>query len=194
MMKYDIIVADPPWNFKVWSGKGEGRSPKYDRMSLKDIKALDVKSVAAKDSVLFMWATYPMLKGCLDVMESWGFKYKTVAFTWVKLLKHWKKKAIGDGMWHMGNGYYTRANPEIVLLGRRGKTLERMNRGVRNLVVKPIGDEHSEKPEVVQDRIETLFGRDLMMLELFARRKRVGWTCVGTDLGVSVEDFLEIEK
>lgn len=186
---YDIILADPSWNFKTWSAKGEGRSPKYKRMSLDDIKNLPVSNIAAKDSVLFLWATYPMLPHAIETMESWGFTFKTVAFTWVKLLKHWKGRDFNN-VWHMGNGYYTRANPEIVLLGTKGKPLKRISKSVRNLVVSPIS-KHSAKPEEVQDRIEQLFGKNHNMLELFARRDRRNWTCIGLELNMTIEDFLQ---
>ena len=84
--KYKIIYADPPWTYRVWGKKGEGRSAAshYDVMDLDDIKALPVQNIADEDCVLFMWATYPNLREAFEVLDAWGFTYKTVAFTWVK--------------------------------------------------------------------------------------------------------------
>ncbi len=80
--KYKVIYADPPWQFKTYSKKGLGKSADkhYPTMSLEDIKALPVSKLADKDCALFMWTTIPFLRQSFDVMESWGFEYKTVAF------------------------------------------------------------------------------------------------------------------
>ena len=84
--KYQIIYADPPWKYKVYSEKGKGRSAEnhYPTMSIEDICKLPVNKIASDDCVLFMWMTFPTLKEGLKVIEEWGFKYKTVAFVWVK--------------------------------------------------------------------------------------------------------------
>ena len=159
--KYDIILCDPPWNFKTWSKKGKGRSADkhYNCETTVDLAWIDVNSIANDNSVMFMWSTYPKLPEAIALMEAWGFAYKTVAFTWVKKTKHDKE--------HVGMGYYTRANPEICLLGTKGKILPRVSHSVRNLVIAPIG-KHSEKPLEVKRRIDALFGKCLR-IELFAR-------------------------
>lgn len=86
MKKYNIIYADPPWSYRVWSDKCKGRSAEshYSTMSLEDIKALPVGELADKDCVLFMWITFLLLREAWDVVEAWGFTYKSVAFVWVK--------------------------------------------------------------------------------------------------------------
>ena len=86
---YRAVYADPPWRFATYSDKGKGRSAEahYDCMTLPEIKAMPVGSWAAAESVLFLWTTDPMLRHALDVIEAWGFTYKTVAFYWVKLNK-----------------------------------------------------------------------------------------------------------
>ena len=103
-------------------------------------------------------------------MKAWGFKYKTVAFTWVKTNKK-------SPSWFVGLGYYTRANPEICILGIRGKAPAKKSCSVRQLVVNPIGD-HSTKPPCVRERIVELFG-DVPRIELFARQKVEGWDSWG---------------
>ena len=113
--KYNVIYADPPWSYKVWSKKGTGRSAEshYPTMSIEAIKALPVSRLAAKDCALFLWITFPMLREGWGVMDAWGFAFKTVAFVWVKQCR--RSDNIFTGM-----GYWTRANAEICLLATRG--------------------------------------------------------------------------
>ena len=167
--KYSIIYADPPWSYKVWSKKGQGRSAEshYKTMDLDDICNLKIENIADENSVLLMWATAPCLEEAFKVISSWGFTYKTVAFTWVK-----QNKKTPTLFW--GMGYYTRANTEFCLLATKGKPLKRMSRKVHQVVISPI-EEHSKKPDEVRKRIVELFG-NLPRIELFARNssKRLG--------------------
>lgn len=82
MKKYSIIYADPPWAYRTYSKKGQGRSAEshYPTMCIEDIKALPVGELAAKDCALFLWITFPCLCEALEVLTAWGFSYKTVAF------------------------------------------------------------------------------------------------------------------
>jgi len=136
-----------------------------------NIACIDVGAIAAPDCALFLWATLPMLPEAFSVMESWGFKYKTAAFSWAKTTKH--------GKWHVGMGYWTRANVELCLLGVKGRP-RRINKAVRQLVVSPVR-KHSQKPDEVRDRIVTLLG-DLPRIELFARERAPGWDAWGLEL------------
>jgi len=143
------------------------------------IAKLPVGEIAAWDSVCFMWATYPKLKEALYVMQAWGYEYKTVAFTWVKINPSTKRH-------YFGMGQYTRANSEICLLGTRGKTLERKDKGVAQLLECNVSD-HSRKPDDARDRIVRLYG-DVPRLEMFARRdhdemhdRHDGWTLWGNE-------------
>ena len=101
--KYNIIYADPPWTFKTWSKKGGIKSPKYEVMTINDIKKLPIDNIADKDCVLFIWVTYPLLKEGLDTIKQWNFHYKTCGFSWIK-----KNKKTDSLFW--GLGYWTRAN------------------------------------------------------------------------------------
>ena len=152
MKKYNIIYADPPWTYKVWSKKGEGRTAQshYNCMTKEQIQQLPVEDICAKDCVLFLWVTYPCLEQGLELIKKWGFKYKTVAFTWIKE----NKKNSSD---FMGLGYYTRANAEICLLATRGKPLKRQSKCVQQVIRAKIR-EHSQKPIEAYERIEQLFG------------------------------------
>jgi len=173
--RYDIIYADPPWSYKVWSKKGEGRSAEshYSTMQKEDIQRLDIPKIASDNSVLLLWVTAPCLVEGIELIEKWGFTYKTVAFTWVK-----KNKIADSYFW--GMGYYTRANAEYCLLATRGKTLPRISRAVHQIVDDKIM-KHSQKPDTVRKRIVELFG-DIPRIELFARQYAEGWDCWGNEV------------
>ena len=141
-------------------------------MKLEDICKLPIASIAANDCALFLWATYPNLKEAFKVIEAWGFRYCTVAFTWVKR----NKKSPG---FFVGLGYWTRANAEICLLATKGKP-QRVSKSVRQIIDAPIG-RHSQKPEETRDRIVELMG-DLPRVELFAREKADGWASWGNEI------------
>lgn len=173
--KYSIIYADPPWQYKVWSNKGHGRTAEshYPTMTKTDIQNLPIPSLCENNSVLFLWVTYPCLEEGLELIRAWGFTYKTVAFTWVKQNKK-------SDSFFMGMGYYTRANAEYCLLATKGKILERKSRAVHSVVCTHI-ERHSKKPNEVRDRIVQLFG-DIPRIELFARQTVDGWDCWGNEV------------
>lgn len=186
-MKFNIILADPPWSYYTWTPKGTGRNADqhYQTQSLDWIASLPVQSICADDCVLFLWATWPNLEAAFNTIKEWGFTYKTLGFDWCKLT------STGDH-WHIGNGYYTRANTEPCLLATRGKILERLDMGVKQLIatreaipdsaiVAPLG-KHSAKPAEQYRRIDRLFGTQLPRAELFARKRRAGWVSLGRDL------------
>ncbi len=173
--KYTVIYADPPWRYKVWSDKGNGRSAEshYPTMLKEDIQRLPIKTISEKNSVLFLWVTAPCLIEGIELITAWGFTYKTVAFTWVKQNK--KSDGIFTGM-----GYYTRANAEFCLLATKGKVLERKSHSVSSVVLSHI-ERHSKKPDEVRKRIVELFG-DIPRIELFAREQADGWDCWGNEV------------
>jgi N6-adenosine-specific RNA methylase IME4 len=182
-MLYNVIYADPPWKFKVFSSKGLGRSAEawYDCMDLEDIKNLDVKQYAAKDCVLLMWVTDPFLEHGLELIKHWGFKYKTVGFYWAKLNPNFNYGLPDNNQnWAMGTGYWTRANPEQCLLATIGHP-KRINADVRKLVISA-RREHSRKPDEVYVSIERLCKGPY--LELFARTRRDGWDSLGHEVDV----------
>lgn len=183
--KYQLIYADPPWQFNTFNMKGKTLEERgqqhapdkhYQCQDLDWIKSLPVNDWAAPNAILFMWVSDPLLKQAFEVMEAWGFQYKTVGFTWAK------KARKSPDKWHIGLGFYTRANPEMCLLGRKGKkSIPRAFKGVRQLVVEPVR-EHSRKPDRVREDIVTLFG-DLPRLEMFARTSTPGWDSWGNETG-----------
>lgn len=201
-MKYPVILADPPVPFETW-GKSKSTAARdygaasehYDLMTWPRLFGLGdaIRSVAADDCVLFLWLCQPLLRETLAMARRWGFRYKTKAFSWCKTYQN------GTGFF-VGMGYWTRANTEDVLLFTRGKP-ERTDKGVYQLLATLEADpysvpaviapmtRHSEKPEEVQNRIERLV--DGPYLELFARRQRPGWQCVGNELdGLDIRESL----
>jgi len=169
--KYKIIYADPPWSY-ISNMMNSSATDHYKTMSLKDICNLPVKDITDKDCILFMWVTFPKLNHFLKVVESWGFEYKTVAFTWVK------KNKISDSFF-IGLGRWTRANPEICILATKGK-IQRISKAVRQLQIFPI-EKHSKKPDEFKNLIIDLVG-DLPRIELFARQKTEGWDVWGNEV------------
>ena len=173
--RYNIIYADPPWSYNVWSEKSKGRSvmQHYDVMSKKDILELPVPFICEDNCVLFLWATEPCLPQALELMSHWGFEYKTFAFTWVKRCR------VSTDKFFMGLGHWTRSNPEMCLLGTRG-SIKRVSKSVRELIDSPLR-EHSRKPDEARDRIVELVG-DLPRIELFARQQFPGWDAWGNEI------------
>lgn len=185
--KYDVIYADPPWHFNVWSKKGTGRSAEnhYKTQSADFLKNMNIDALCNQNSALLMWATFPCLEQALKLGSAWGFIYKTVAFTWVKTNKN------SSGLF-LGMGYYTRANAEIVLLFTKGKPLPRKEKNVSQVLISPRG-RHSEKPNEIRKRIVRLFG-DVPRVELFARQSSSarnagnfeGWDLFGDEVDNSI--------
>ena len=170
--KYNIILCDPPWSYKDKALAGNrGACCKYPVMGIDDIKKLPVTSIAEDDCVLFLWVTMPKLNEVHDVIKSWGFEYKTVAFTWVKKYKN------GDNF--MGMGRWTRANAELCLLATKGKP-KRVSASVRQ-IIESVPEKHSKKPDIVRDKIIELCG-DLPRIELFARQRAEGWDSWGNEI------------
>ena len=175
---YKIIYADPPWSYRDKQLAGNrGAACKYDTMSIDSIARLPIGQLADRDCCLFMWVTMPMLNECWQIIRSWGFDYKTVAFTWVKRNRK-------TPSWFWGMGSWTRANAEVCLLATRGKP-QRQSASVHSIVDTPI-QLHSQKPQEVRDRIVQLCG-DVPRIELFARTNTPGWDAWGNQVTESIE-------
>ena len=178
--KFGVICPDPPWSFEVYSGKGKQRSAErhYDTWPLERIEALPVGALAADDCALLLWAVWPELDGALQVINAWGFEYKTHGFLWVKTTESAESITLDGAGLHWGMGYATRSNTEVCLLAKRGEPL-RLDEGVHSVIVAPAG-QHSAKPDEAYRRIQRLYPGPY--LELFARRPRDGWTVWGNEV------------
>lgn len=186
--RYDIIYADPPWRYQDKTCEG-ACAKHYHTMGVDEICALPIANLSAKNCILFMWATYPQMQEALKVIAAWGFKYKTIAFQWVKLNRNVKLNnftiATVQDILHktcfFGLGRWTRGNTECCLLATKG-TPHRQNNSVSQLVFAPL-TRHSSKPPEVRDRIKILMGGGgTRSLELFAREQVEGWDCWGDEV------------
>jgi N6-adenosine-specific RNA methylase IME4 len=151
---YGVIYADPPWPWTSYSQTtGMDRAPEYPTMTLAEIKAFDVPSIAAPDSVLFLWTTVPMEAHAHEVMKEWGFEYKSQVA--------WDKGEISNGFWF-------RNQHEVLLVGTKGNIpAPAPGTQWQSVIRVPVG-RHSEKPEIFAKMIESYFPT-LPKIELFAR-------------------------
>lgn len=177
---YQIIYADPPWAYNQRADTDSfrgGAMRHYSTMTTPQICALSIAKLAAKEAMLFMWATFPCLPDALQVIEAWGFEYCTCAFTWVKL----NPKSAAP---FFGVGYYTKSNAEICLLARRGtKAIKPAVNTESQIIISP-RMEHSRKPDEARQRIERMYPQ-CSKVELFARQAVPGWDVWGNQIEVS---------
>jgi len=181
LKRYSTIVVDPPWRYGKW-GKAskpnyEGHIPKesdlpYDWMSVEEIKALPVGSLANKNCELYLWTTQKYLPDTFEVIKSWGFKYcQTLT---------WCKKPMGKGQ----GGVYC-PTTEFLILARRGKMPKVERIDTTWWQVSRAWKTHSKKPEFFQDLIEQV--SEAPRLEMFARREREGWDVFGNEVNNSID-------
>jgi N6-adenosine-specific RNA methylase IME4 len=182
--KYDVIYADPPWDYggKLQfdkSSKGvndldpnkkifvSSACFKYPTLKTSELKKLRINDITKDNCLLFMWTTNPHLKQAIDLGGAWGFEYRTVAFVWDKM--------------NHNPGQYTLSNCELCLLFKKGKIPSpRGARNVQQLVRVPRG-KHSEKPVEVLQGITKMFPTQ-DKIELFARGTNEGWDSWGLDV------------
>jgi N6-adenosine-specific RNA methylase IME4 len=174
--KYQIIYADPCWSYKDKRDKHKrlcgGATSHYPTMSMQDIYNLPVKDIADDNCWLFLWITFPNLIECTETIKQWGFKYKTLGFSWIKTNKK-------NGKPFFGIGYYTKSNAEVCLIGVKGK-VKPVSNSVSSVLIEP-RQEHSKKPDIVRNKIVQLCG-DIPRIELFARQKTEGWDAWGNEV------------
>ena len=168
-MKYQIIYADPPWRYDFSKSNSREIENQYRTMSLEEIKSMDIPVV--DNSVLYLWATAPKLIEALEVMEAWGFTYKTHAI--------WDKEIIGMGYWFRGQH-------ELLLIGVKGKFSPPEQSKRISSIIKSRRTNHSKKPLLVSDLIDSWYP-DKTKLELFARSKKFGWDCWGNEVESDIE-------
>lgn len=164
---WEVVYADPPWRYENPPvGGGRAIERQYSTMPVEAIRNMPVADVSAPDAVLFLWATNPLLRQALSVLESWGFDYKTNAV--------WCKDKIGTGYWF-------RQQHELLLVGRRGDAKHPPPELRRSSVFDARRIAHSHKPWTVAEWIEQAYP-DRRRVELFAREQRPGWAAWGNEL------------
>ncbi len=171
--EYSIILADPPWEYNN-QGTRASADKHYATISQQDLRALPVGRLASTPCALFLWATWPNIQNALDLIDAWGFEYKTLAWEWFKIGK--------SGQYIFGLGNYTRANPEPCLLAfkkvkTKGKIMHVADRSIPAYLIAK-RRRHSRKPDEQYERIAKLYP-DVPKLELFATQKWPGWDAWG---------------
>jgi len=169
--KYNVIVADPPWQYrnkKTGGSMKSGSDAKYPTMSLDEICVLKIPNICEKDCVLFLWGTTPLADYAIDVMKAWGFDYKTKIY-WRKVMS-------------LGMGYWFRGQVEECLVGVRGNV--KAFRCQKPNFIQSKARNHSQKPEEFFGLIEPVLDQYSLnsRIELFAREKREGWDCWGNEV------------
>lgn len=181
MKKYNIIYADPAWeygdvsDYRIMHG---GVAKHYKTMKIEDIKKLPINNIADNDCILFLWVTFPILDKAFEVIKSWGFKYKTIGFTWIKLNKRNKKPFFGIGYW-------TKSNAEICLIATKGSPGKFKISNKVSSVILSLASSGFCECLLLSERITELLG-DRPRIELFARNNSPGWDIWGNEVESSI--------
>jgi len=196
---FQVICADSPWSFSdglKMSSVKRGAKSNYNTMSTQQLQALRVKDIADPNGCLLaLWCPSSLLKGGLEIMEAWGFQLKTT-YVWVKSKKNLPQDLKLDQSLSFGMGRTFRASHEVALIGINNTKIYQalQNKSQRSVSFAPnLG--HSVKPETLQDSLDLMFPKT-NKIELFARRERNGWTCLGNECSASKgEDIIvSLEK
>lgn len=163
-----LVLADPPWQYDFAETDSRQIENQYPSATVEEICS-HINSPWApplsEDCVLFLWATAPKLREALQVMDAWGFTYKTHAV--------WDKEKIGMGYWFRGQH-------ELLLVGTKGEVSPpEQERRVSSLFRETRG-KHSAKPECVYAALESMFP-DVERAEFYQRTKRDGWIGCGNE-------------
>lgn len=167
--KFATVLADPPWQFQNRTGKmapEHKRLSRYPTMILQEIKDLPVEAIVKDTAHLYLWVPNALLKDGLQVMEHWGFTYKTNLI--------WYKTRKDGGPDRRGVGFYFRNVTEMILFGVRGKNARTLQPGrSQENIISSQKREHSRKPDEQYQIIEACSPGPY--IELFARGPRKGW-------------------
>jgi N6-adenosine-specific RNA methylase IME4 len=170
-LSYDVIVADPPWRFSLYSENGEKKSAAkhYDTMETTDITRLPVGHLARDNCLLLLWACGCMLPQAIEAMTSWGFVFKSEII--------WRKVTV-NGKPRWGTGYRVRTMHEPILVG----TIGHPNHGAFPSIVDGVAREHSRKPDEVYELVRK-YTPGARRADLFSRETREGFEGWGAEHG-----------
>lgn len=195
MKKYNVIYADPPWNYdnkKTGGSMESGAVKKYKTMTNEKIAQMPIADITTKDCICFMWVTVPLLPEGLATLNAWGFKYKTM-LTWRKIMS-------------MGMGYWFRGQTEHLIVGVKGnvKAFRQQKANFFESEVFELDEcyqskagKHSQKPhhfrELINKAVKVSF-EEPVKLELFARSREgffpdyeyEGWDVFGNQVNNSI--------
>lgn len=180
MTEARVLCADPPWSFgDKLPGVSRGAAKNYAVLGLDAIRAFPLPPLAP-DAWLFLWRVSSQVEEAYSVVRAWGFTPKTEIV--------WEKLTSGGKPW-FGMGRYVRASHETAIVAVRGRP-KPLVRNVRSRFAAPAG-RHSEKPEAFYDLVEQLAAGPYV--ELFARRQRPGWQCLGDEANPVTIDIAQPE-
>lgn len=162
--EFDLIYTDPPWKYEFSKSDSRIIENQYPTMTVEEIKAM--KAPASDDCILFLWTTSPKLEEAIEVINAWGFTYKTCAV--------WDKEIIGMG-------YYFRQQHELLLIATKGSPGTPLPEDRVSSVINSRREEHSKKPDIVYEIIEKMYPNS-KKLEMFARQTRTGWGAFGNEI------------
>lgn len=181
--KFQICVLDCPWSY--YNSEADSKTANgsvlnhYNTLSQKDLCNLPIKNILAKDALVFVWATSSKLHYAIECIEKWGLHFRGVAYVWIKT-KQTGEIINGQGV----PPTYTKPTTEYLLLATQkpqGRPIPIKRYNQAQVVLSPRG-KHSEKPEIFYDMIDEMVDSNLLKIDIFARRHREGWTCVGDAL------------
>ena len=152
-------MADPPWRYELSPCESRAIENQYPTMTLEEIKELQVQDITTKDAILFMWTTATHIQDAFEVIEAWGFEYKSMAI--------WDKEIIGLG-------FYFRQQHEILLVATKGNFPTPAPENRPSSIIRERRNTHSQKPQISYEIIEQMYP-DIPKIELFSRNKREGW-------------------
>ncbi len=180
LFSYDVAVIDPPWKYELYSDKGKAKSPEahYGCMSMDEIAALRVGDLLAPAGVLVCWCTGPLIEAQYRVIRKWGLEPVTLGV--------WAKRTI-NGKFRWGTGYVLRSVCEPFVIAKlpgvklNGSRITNMVETMEDAAIDGLAREHSRKPDEFYSMIEAL-APGTRRVDIFARRHRAGWDCVGNEL------------
>lgn len=210
MSKYQIVVCDPPFSFLdklKHSSVKRGAEANYDILDNNEILNLPIKEIAdPSGAILALWVPSSLLEFGIELMNKWSFKLKQT-FIWVKIKKKENlSKNIKDGILNenalsFGMGRLCRQSHELCLLGINNNNIYKiLNNKSQRSVCFYQNLKHSQKPECLQDSLDLMFpdslDKPINKIELFARRSRPGWLCIGNEspesFGIDIRDSLKL--
>ena len=165
--KYKIIYADPPWSYsdKQNIDKLGGAEKHYPTMTIEQLCNMPVNEITETNAVLFLWVTSPLLEECFEIINAWGFKYKS-SFIWDKV-KH-------------NMGHYNSVRHELLLICTKGSCTPDNVKLFDSVQSIERSQKHSEKPNEFREIIKTLYNGNA--IELFSRTDCEGWDSFGNEI------------
>jgi N6-adenosine-specific RNA methylase IME4 len=218
MNRYNVICIDCPWTFSdklEMSEVARGAESNYPVLNIEELKKLKINELAADDAIIVSWTPSSLLQEGLDLLKSWKFNQKQM-IVWNKTVKE-PFKSIKNKLKNIdlsnknsidqifdqfnyqeimgfGMGRLWRNCHEVALVGTRGKIYKHLKNKSQRTVHFSVNEKHSKKPETIQDQLDLMFpDPSLKRIEVFARRIRPGWTCIGNEIssGEDIRDSID---